>query len=413
MLKLTAVGSGYYRVFVDGIQVSQHTAEREAIESAADHALTGAVVYYDHDYRVDVEAAVAAPAPPVVEPIEHKPTPPPVDPAPPTDGVEIDMARLELNDDGIYSHPDLPGYRLKKYGEDKTGPKRHGLYNPEIEDGALWVDSGIDVLEDRFAAGFYFSSTDRDACVSDHLPGLAGCNRMSVDVWLPPRILDLDGTVLADRDVGGESGYVNALYGLTAHYADYHAAPGRNTGNPESDNQHFYWKPGSSSYSDAVCPVRWSALGGGWYRKTINSAIPMRQRKKDWSLPEYNNWNMIHEASRELCGAGMAESLTRFYVCLKNFGHGGFSEGRWGLSKIRFWREAEGVAISAGGGRAHIGGRSGSTVQLMEVNHASSLPKMHAPVALDANGFASVPVAPADYYTVRDLDGLGAATVKA
>jgi hypothetical protein len=80
--KLTAEGSGYYRVFVDGAEVSRHTTEREAVESSlralAEHP--GAAVRYTHDYVVRVEADTPAPTPkpePEPEP-EPQPEPPSV-----------------------------------------------------------------------------------------------------------------------------------------------------------------------------------------------------------------------------------------------------------------------------------------------------------------------------------------------
>lgn len=56
MVEFTARGSGYYRVFVNGEQVSQHVAEREAVERAVNEAEDNpdATIYYDHDYEVDV-----------------------------------------------------------------------------------------------------------------------------------------------------------------------------------------------------------------------------------------------------------------------------------------------------------------------------------------------------------------------
>lgn len=79
-IELTAVGSGYYRVMVDGVQVSQHIAEREASERATNEKLNalGSEVYYDHDYRVDVDAVigcdVVVPPGPTPKP-EPEPTP--------------------------------------------------------------------------------------------------------------------------------------------------------------------------------------------------------------------------------------------------------------------------------------------------------------------------------------------------
>ena len=63
-VEFTARGSGYYRVFVDGAQVSRHVAEREAAERAVNEAESnpGAHVRYDHDYEVDVAFVVVAAA---------------------------------------------------------------------------------------------------------------------------------------------------------------------------------------------------------------------------------------------------------------------------------------------------------------------------------------------------------------
>lgn len=65
-MKLTAVGSGYFRVFKDGVEVSKHTSEREAIEKAfqVESLEPSANVTYKHDYEVKVETdAIPAPAP--------------------------------------------------------------------------------------------------------------------------------------------------------------------------------------------------------------------------------------------------------------------------------------------------------------------------------------------------------------
>ena len=65
--KLTAIGSGYFIVLVNGAKVSQHLSEREAIEAAANRELqlpTDVVEYY-HDYRVRVEGAWVLPEPPM------------------------------------------------------------------------------------------------------------------------------------------------------------------------------------------------------------------------------------------------------------------------------------------------------------------------------------------------------------
>jgi hypothetical protein len=46
-VRLTAVNAGYYVVSVNGVDVSKHTTEREAVEAAV----------YRHDYVVKVESA--------------------------------------------------------------------------------------------------------------------------------------------------------------------------------------------------------------------------------------------------------------------------------------------------------------------------------------------------------------------
>ena len=71
MIKLTAIGSGYYRVYVNDIEVSRHTSEREAIESAFEKikANPNVLVHYKHDYDVTVkdDAVIISPTiPPVV-----------------------------------------------------------------------------------------------------------------------------------------------------------------------------------------------------------------------------------------------------------------------------------------------------------------------------------------------------------
>ena len=68
-INLTAKNQGYYIVTVDGAKVSQHTAEREAVERAVNEKLAKpeAVVEYTHDYRVVVTLEGATP-PPTPEP---------------------------------------------------------------------------------------------------------------------------------------------------------------------------------------------------------------------------------------------------------------------------------------------------------------------------------------------------------
>lgn len=75
MINLTAQGSGYYIVSVNGVDTTQHVTEREAIESAVNQEQDNpsAVVEYRHDYIVRVEEHAAPP----------EPTPEPIpDPAP-------------------------------------------------------------------------------------------------------------------------------------------------------------------------------------------------------------------------------------------------------------------------------------------------------------------------------------------
>ena len=82
-MKLTAIGSGYYRVFKDGAEVSKHSSEREAVEAAVNLEATtpSANITYKHDYEVRVEAnATPTPAP---TPIPIPPTTPtPIPPVP-------------------------------------------------------------------------------------------------------------------------------------------------------------------------------------------------------------------------------------------------------------------------------------------------------------------------------------------
>jgi hypothetical protein len=68
-ITLTATGSGYYRVYVDGDQYSQHTTERIAISSAiqAKSENPDKEVWYDHEYIVTVDGDVE------VEEIEEVP----------------------------------------------------------------------------------------------------------------------------------------------------------------------------------------------------------------------------------------------------------------------------------------------------------------------------------------------------
>ena len=70
-MKLTAVGSGYFIVSVNGADVSNHTTEREAIESAANRELASPAdeVRYRHDYVVWVEQPSQLPQPSNLAPV--------------------------------------------------------------------------------------------------------------------------------------------------------------------------------------------------------------------------------------------------------------------------------------------------------------------------------------------------------
>jgi hypothetical protein len=61
MFNYTAIGSGYYHVLVDGVAVSKHTAEREAIENSnvSKLAKPASDVRVRHDYEVEVEFSEA------------------------------------------------------------------------------------------------------------------------------------------------------------------------------------------------------------------------------------------------------------------------------------------------------------------------------------------------------------------
>lgn len=71
-MKLTAIGSGYFRVYKNGTEVSKHSSEREAIEAAFLLESSNPIdnITYKHDYEVKVESVVTVPT--VVTP----PTPP-------------------------------------------------------------------------------------------------------------------------------------------------------------------------------------------------------------------------------------------------------------------------------------------------------------------------------------------------
>ena len=60
-MEFTAQGQGYWQVMVDGVQVSQHTTEREAYESATNQwfITDGAQVQVIHNAVIDVEGFIS------------------------------------------------------------------------------------------------------------------------------------------------------------------------------------------------------------------------------------------------------------------------------------------------------------------------------------------------------------------
>jgi hypothetical protein len=81
-IKLTARDSGPYVVYVDDVEYSRHTTEREAVENVTEvlAASPGARVHYSHDYTVD---AVLVDAPEAPEDPEDPPVEDPEDPEDP------------------------------------------------------------------------------------------------------------------------------------------------------------------------------------------------------------------------------------------------------------------------------------------------------------------------------------------
>lgn len=63
MIDATARGGGYFDLFVNGVEVSRHTAEREAIERGSEYlaADPAAPVWYAHDYVVDLTVGGVTP----------------------------------------------------------------------------------------------------------------------------------------------------------------------------------------------------------------------------------------------------------------------------------------------------------------------------------------------------------------
>lgn len=67
-IDFTAKRGGYFRVWVNDAQISQHTTEREALEKASEEALNApdASVRIDHDYHVEVSVNPPGNIPPPV-----------------------------------------------------------------------------------------------------------------------------------------------------------------------------------------------------------------------------------------------------------------------------------------------------------------------------------------------------------
>jgi hypothetical protein len=84
MISLTAAAQGYYRVFVNDEQVSQHVQEREAAERVTNEKLKdpSADVYYDHDYKVTAEYT-----PPEIQEVPINVDPMNVEDGDPTSGI--------------------------------------------------------------------------------------------------------------------------------------------------------------------------------------------------------------------------------------------------------------------------------------------------------------------------------------
>lgn len=83
-MKLTAIGSGYYRVYevLNGIytELSKHTSEREALESGFNFEVANPSrdIRIKHDYEVRVELGLDTPAPTPIPTPTPAPTPVPV-----------------------------------------------------------------------------------------------------------------------------------------------------------------------------------------------------------------------------------------------------------------------------------------------------------------------------------------------
>ena len=102
-IDLRAIGSGYFRVLVDGTEVSKHLQEREAAQEAETHkrAAPDSVVEYVHDYRVVAELVGDAPLPDPEPTPDPTPDPEPVpdpdpEPVPPPAGGDLTPATLQV-----------------------------------------------------------------------------------------------------------------------------------------------------------------------------------------------------------------------------------------------------------------------------------------------------------------------------
>lgn len=120
MINLTAQGSGYYIVSVDGVDTTQHVTEREAIESAVnqEQANPAATVTYRHDYIVRVEeVADTVPAPaPTPEPAPQ-PTLTPSGDLILFDGFEYVVGRDDPNASNLFMAQGWTGCKTSQSGE--------------------------------------------------------------------------------------------------------------------------------------------------------------------------------------------------------------------------------------------------------------------------------------------------------
>lgn len=140
-ITLTAENQGYYTVYKNGVAVSNHTTEREAIEVAVNLELANPqdVVTYQHDYSVKVEAQVVDPEPPPPDP-----DPPPPPPPPPT-GQAVLTRNIATQDATGHSHaPNFSSVHLL----------------PDGKIAASFGDTGIHTTEESWAVQIFDPATE-------------------------------------------------------------------------------------------------------------------------------------------------------------------------------------------------------------------------------------------------------------